>query len=268
MPDGSQHDRLDDFLALAEQLADTSGPIIRRWYRDGFAVEDKPDDSPVTQADREAESALRALIAKAFPTHGIIGEEHGRERAEADYVWVLDPIDGTRRFITGHPWFGTLIALTHQGRPLLGLIDIPMLRQRWVGVQGRPTLQRDETGTREVRTRSGVGLADALLAATSPHMFEGAAAAAFERLRGAVKFPLYGGECFSYGALAGGGLDLVVEADMAIYDFLAQVPVIEGAGGKITDWQGRPLGLHSGDKVLAAGDSGLHSAALALLAAD
>ena len=268
MPDGSQTDRLEDFLAVAGRLADTSGPIVRRWFREGFAVEDKPDASPVTQADREAEAALRAIITKAFPAHGIIGEEHGSERADADYVWLLDPIDGTRRFITGHPWFGTLIALTHLGRPILGLVDIPMLRQRWIGVRGRPTLQRDESGIREVRTRSGIGLAEALLGATSPHMFEGAAAAAFERLRGAVKFPLYGGECFSYGALAAGGLDLVAEADMAIYDFLAHVPVVEGAGGKMTDWQGRPLGLQSGDEVLAAGDSALHEAALALLAAD
>lgn len=268
MPEGSQPDRLDDFLALAEKLADTSGPIVRRWFREGFAVEVKADATPVTQADREAEAALRAGISQAFPTHGIIGEEYGRERAEADYVWVLDPIDGTRRFITAHPWFGTLIALTHLGRPILGVVDIPMLRQRWVGAQGRPTLQRDESGTREVRTRGGVGLAEALLGATSPHMFEGTATAPFERLLGTVKFPLYGGECFSYGALAAGGLDLVVEADMEIYDYLAHVAVVEGAGGVMTDWQGRPLGLESGDRVLAAGDSALHEAALAHLAAD
>ena len=268
MPAGAAGDRLDDYLALAEELAEASAPIIRKWFRSGAVVEDKADASPVTQADREAEAAMRAIIAASFPEHGIIGEEHGTEGGEADYVWVLDPIDGTKRFVAGQPWFGTLIALTHLGRPILGIIDIPLLAQRWVGAEGRPSLLRGEDGTFEVRTRSCASLEAAILSSTSPDMFTGAATAAFDRLRGAVKYALYGGDCFSYGTLASGRLDLVVEAAMGVYDFMALVPVVEGAGGRITDWQGRPLTLASGDQVLAAGDPGLHAAAMARLAAD
>lgn len=259
---------LDRLLALAERLAETSAPIIRQWFEAGTAVEDKPDASPVTRADREAEAAMRELIAAECPEHGIIGEEHGTERGEADYIWVLDPIDGTKAFITGRPWFGTLIALTHQARPILGVIDIPLLGLRWFGAAGRPTLLRRDGKASEVRTRSCTSLEAAILSATSPDMFEGAAMAAFERLSGSVKYRLFGGDCFAYGTLADGRLDLVIEAGMGIYDFMALVPVIEGAGGRITDWDGRALSLASGDRVLAAGDPALHGGALGLITAD
>ena len=268
MPDGGVPDRLDDYLALAEQLAEASAPIIRRWFEKGAAVEEKADETPVTQADREAEAAMRRMIAEAFPEHGIIGEEHGTEGGEADYVWVLDPIDGTKRFIAGQPWFGTLIALTQHARPIVGVIDIPMLEQRWVGAAGRRSLLRGKDGTSEVRTRPCPALDAAILSSTSPDMFQGAAATAFDRLRRAVKYPLYGGDCYSYGTLASGRLDLVVEAGMGVYDFMALVPVVEGAGGRITDWQGAPLTLGSGDQVLAVGDPRLHEAAVTRLAAD
>ena len=268
MPEGGAEDRLDDYLALAERLADASRGVTRRWFAEPPPVEDKTDASPVTAADREAETLLRAGIAEAHPDHGILGEEHGLERGDAEYVWVLDPIDGTKRFITGQPWFGTLISLTRQGRPILGVIDLPMLDQRWIGAAGRSALLRQGDSLSEVRTRPCAGLGAAILGATSPEMFEGPAAAAYRRLRAAVKFPVYGGECLSYGLLASGRLDLVVEAGLGVYDYLAEVPIIEGAGGKITDWQGRPLTVGSGDQVLAAGDPSLHEAALARLAAD
>ena len=267
MPDGGAPDRLDDYLALAERLAEASAAIIRRWFEKGAAVEEKADETPVTQADREVEAAMRRIIAEAFPEHGIIGEEHGTEGGEADYVWVLDPIDGTKRFVAGQPWFGTLIALTRHARPIVGVIDIPMLEQRWVGAAGRRSLLRGRDGTSEVGTRPCPSLAAAILSSTSPDMFQGPAATAFDRLRRAVKYPLYGGDCYSYGTLASGRLDLVVEAGMGVYDFMALVPVVEGAGGRITDWQGAPLTLGSGDQVLAVGDPRLHEAALARLAA-
>lgn len=254
------------FVSLAKRLADRAREITGRYFRQSLKVEDKADASPVTAADRETEAAMRGMIAEAFPDHGVVGEEQGAHRPEARFLWVIDPIDGTKRFITGHVQFGTLIALLDAGRPILGVIDMPQLDERWLGAAGRPTVHGDRRGSRSVRTRACAELADATLYCTSPGMFEGADLAAFERLRTAVKTPLFGGECYSYGLLASGFNDLVVEANMAPYDYMAQVAVIAGAGGMITDWQGRPLGLESDGRVLAAGDAALHREALDMLA--
>ena len=256
----------EPFVELAERLADRAREIVARYFRRDFEVEQKADLSPVTVADRETEAAMRAMIAEAFPDHGVLGEEHGIERGDARYLWVLDPIDGTKRFTTGHPQFGTLIALLADGRPILGVIDMPQMGERWLGAAGRPTAHRDRRGSGTARTRACGALGAAALYATSPQMFEGADLAAFERLRKAVRMPLFGGECYAYGLLASGFNDLVVEADMDPYDYLSHVAVIEGAGGVITDWQGRPLGLESDGRVLAAGDPALHRAAVELLA--
>jgi histidinol phosphatase-like enzyme (inositol monophosphatase family) len=266
MPEASPHDRCpDDFVAFAERLATASGEIALRHFRRPLEVARKADESPVTIADREAEAAMRTLIAEAYPDHGVIGEEFGAERADARYVWVLDPIDGTKRFISGHVQFGTLIALLEGGVPRLGLIDMPAMAERWLGAAGRPTTHRDHEGTRAARVRSCADPAEATLFATTPHMFPGADFAAFERVRTRVKQPMYGGECYAYGLLAMGFIDLVIEATMGAYDFLPLVPVVQGAGGMITDWQGAPLGLGSDGRVLAAGDARCHAAALELL---
>ena len=256
------------FVTLAEEMAAAAGEVARRYFRTALDVHDKPDDTPVTLADREAEAAIRAIVARAHPDHGVVGEEHGSDRPGADYVWVLDPIDGTRKFIAGNPLFGTLIALLREGRPILGVIDMPMLDERWTGAVGRPTRFTDRQGAREARVRPCADLAGAVLSASSPHMFAEEEFIAFERVRRAAKTVLYGGDCFAYGALAGGFLDLVVEADMDPYDFMALVPVVEGAGGVMTDWTGAPLGLETDGRVIAAGDKGVHEAALELLAAD
>ena len=258
----------EGFIVLAERLADLAGEIIAGYFRRPVAVERKSDATPVTAADREAEQALRAEIAKAHPDHGIVGEEYGRERAESAFVWVLDPIDGTKRFISGNPLFGTLIALLRTGRPILGLIDMPMLGERWLGAAGRPTRHRDRACARPARVRPCVGLADATLYATTPHMFLGDDLPAFERVRTQAGQTNYGGECYAYGLLASGFVDLVIEADMGVYDYLPLVPVIAGAGGIMTDWQGRPLGLESDGRVVAAGDRRVHRAALAALTPD
>ncbi len=253
---------LEPFIDLAERLADASGAIIRRYFRTTLEVEDKPDKSPVTVADREAEAAIRELIEEAFPDHGIVGEEYGAVRADAKYVWVLDPIDGTKSFITGKPLFGTLIGLLHEGAAVLGVIDQPVLGERWLGARGRPTTLNG----RPVHVRPCGELGRAALYATSPHMFEGADEQAFARVRDAVKLPLYGADCYAYGLLACGFADLVVEASLAAYDYCGVVAVIEGAGGVITDWTGAPLGLGSDGRVVAAGDRGSHERALELLA--
>lgn len=254
-----------EFVELAERLADASGRIVRHYFRGSLEIITKADASPVTVADRAAETELRRMVALAYPQHGLIGEEFPPERREAEFVWVFDPIDGTKSFITGRPLFGTLIALLHRGRPILGIIDHPALGERWIGAAGRPTtFQGKPCGV-----RACADLGRAVLAASSPHMFGSeAAAAAFHRVRTRSALTMYGADCYAYGLLASGFHDLVVEANNGIHDFLALVPVIEGAGGIITDWRGEPLGLESGDKVLAAGDPRMHAAALELLAGD
>jgi inositol-phosphate phosphatase/L-galactose 1-phosphate phosphatase/histidinol-phosphatase len=251
------------FLDLALRLADTAGPIIKRHFRSGAAILDKADQSPVTIADRDSEAAMRELIAKHAPDHGILGEEHGADRIDAEYVWVLDPIDGTKSFVTGKPLFGTLIALTHRGRPVIGIIDQPVLGERWIGIADSPA----RFNGRPIRTRACADLTEAWMYATTPQMFVGPDEAAYNRLAASVKFPLYGADCYAYGLLASGWADLVCEASLKPYDWCALVPVVEGAGGRITDWQGRPLGLEPVGRVLAAGDATLHAKALAVLGA-
>ena len=254
---------LDRFLSLAIDLADAAGEVVRPYFRRPIAVDDKPDLSPVTAADRAAERAMRELIAKRFPGHGIIGEEFGGEREEAEFTWVLDPIDGTKSFISGVPLFGTLIALAHQGRPIIGIIDQPISRERWVGASGHPTTLN---GT-PIRCRPCSSLAAATVFATSPDMFKGADAAAFARVAAAAKLVRYGADCYAYGLVAHGFIDLVVEASLKPYDFSAMPPIVEGAGGIATDWQGAPVTLASDGRVLVAGDRRAHQLALQLLAA-
>jgi inositol-phosphate phosphatase / L-galactose 1-phosphate phosphatase / histidinol-phosphatase len=253
-----------EFVALAGELADASGAVIRRWFRQKIAVDDKPDTSPVTIADREAEAVIRERIEARFPGHGIIGEEHGRVRTDAEFVWVLDPIDGTKSFISGIPLFGTLIALMRAGRPVLGIIDQPISRERWLGAAGLPsTLNGNPIGV-----RACAGLAKATLFATSPDMFKGGDVDGFARLKAQVKLCRFGGDCYAYGLLAAGFIDCIVEASLQVYDWAALVPVIEGAGGSMTDWQGGPLGIKSDGRIIACGDPGLALPARRLLLAE
>jgi inositol-phosphate phosphatase/L-galactose 1-phosphate phosphatase/histidinol-phosphatase len=252
-----------DYLAFAHELADRAGEVLRRYYRAPIPVDYKADESPVTIADREAEGVMRDLIRSRFPEHGIEGEEFASERGEAELVWNLDPIDGTKAFLVGRPTFGTLISLLRRGSPVLGIIDQPISHERWVGVLGEPSTCNGSA----IRVRSCPDLEQAVLSTTSPQMFKAAEEqAAFARLARAVKFPVYGGDCYAYGLLAMGFADLVVEADLDLHDFAALVPVIEGAGGVITDWQGQVLGRNSDGRVIAAGDRRVHARALALLA--
>ena len=250
------------FVDLACKLADAAAPIHRRYFRATTAIEAKADGSPVTAADREAEAAMRTIIEAEAPDHGILGEEYGAQRIDAEYVWVLDPLDGTQSFVTGKPTFGTLIGLTRHGSPVLGVMDQPITGERWIGVEGQATTFNGAPAA----TRLCSGLDRAWLSATSPQMFSQTEFAGFERLRQRVWRTVYGAECMAYGLLALGFVDLVVEADLKPYDFCALVPVVKGAGGAMTDWQGRPLTLKSGGRVVAAGDAGLLGPALAALA--
>jgi inositol-phosphate phosphatase / L-galactose 1-phosphate phosphatase / histidinol-phosphatase len=261
MAAGAHDPATPEEIALAHKLADAAGAIVQRYFRTPITIDDKPDLTPVTIADREAERAMRRLIGQTFPAHGIIGEEEGRERADAESVWVLDPIDGTKNFISGIPLFGTLIALVRRGRPVVGVIDQPVLGERWLGIAGQPTTLNGKP----VRTRACADLAHATLYTTSPDMFAGTDAAGFARLKSRVKLARFGADCYAYAQLSSGFIDLVVECDLKPYDFSALVPVIEGAGGAIVDWQGRALDLGSDGRVIACGDRRLLDAAKAAL---
>lgn len=247
--------KLDDELAVAHRLADTARAAIRPHFR-AVSPEFKGDASPVTIADRDAEDAMRVILMEHFPQDGVIGEEYPEYEGRSGRKWVLDPIDGTISFIAGRPIFGTLIALMHDGWPVLGIIDQPIAGERWVGRIGAPTTLNGK----EVRTRSCKSLDAAILATSSPHYFDAEGADAYMRLAHAVGgnkrqgMIVYGGDCYNYGLLASGTIDIVCEAGMALHDYAALVPVVEGAGGTMSDWQGNPLDANSDGTVLALGD--------------
>lgn len=271
LPDGDRRE-------TALLAANAAGEAIRPFFRVlDPGLELKDDRSPVTRADRAAEAAMRAVIAERHPADAILGEEAGETGpAGARWRWVLDPIDGTRAFITGRPLFTTLIAVLHDDAPVLGLIDQPITRERWFGVGGaRPTtvfLDPFAGGTtREaapfVSTRArGRRLAEAELSATSPAMFAGPTRARFDHLAGRAGRVSWGGDAYAYGLLAMGQIDVIAEASMKVWDWAALVPVVEGAGGVITDWAGAPLAAGGDGTVLAAGTAELHAEALAALA--
>jgi inositol-phosphate phosphatase/L-galactose 1-phosphate phosphatase/histidinol-phosphatase len=254
----------DEYLAFSHALADASGVVLRRYFRVSLAEEEKEDRSPVTQADREAEAELRALIAARYPAHGFLGEESGGTGGGAEYCWVIDPIDGTRNFMTGQPIFGTLIALLRRGTPVLGIIDQPITRERWVGVAGSPTTLNGQ----KVRARAArESLERCVLSTTSPYLFSEEKRVGFERLRARALHTVLGSDCYAYAVLAAGHLDLVAESGLKAHDVMALIPVIEGAGGVITDWQGAPLRFAPGETdVLAAANAALHRRALEVLA--
>jgi len=249
---------LDALLAFAGELADLARPIALSYFRTPLDVAAKSDDSPVTIADRTIEAVLRAAIEARFPDHGIFGEEMGVKKAASPYTWVVDPIDGTKSFISGFPLFGTLVALARDGRPLLGLIDAPATGERWTGVPGRASFAGQPAATSACRS-----LADARLYTTSPDAFrQESERAGWERVASEVRLRRFGGDCYIYGLLASGHVDLIVECGLQPYDYMALAPVIEGAGGVITDWQGAPLSLGSSGRVVAAATAELHAAAL------
>ena len=260
--ENAEHFFLKEFIALAHSLADAAVAVVMPYYKSRILIDTKADTSPVTVADREAESVMRTLIKEKFPNHGIFGEEYGQERIDAKYVWVLDPIDGTKSFVTGKPLFGILISLLEDGVPILGIMDNPALRERWVGCQGKKSTLNDVPVS---GARACANLSNAWLYTTTPEMFVGAEDDAFQRLAGSVCNSVYGADCYAYGLLADAHVDIVCEANMQPYDYCALVPIVQGAGGIMTNWRGEPLGLNSGSTVLAAGDKESHQAAIELL---
>lgn len=243
-------------IDLAARLADAAGAAIRPYFRREHGAEVKEDGSPVTLADRAAEAAMRRLLDAEAPGDGVVGEEYGEKPGITGRRWMLDPIDGTRSFTVGRPIFGTLIALLDGDWPVLGVIDQPVAAERWLGVAGRPTTFNG----RPAHSRPCPDLKGAMLATTSPHLFADADLPAYMALVAAVyganarQGPVYGGDCYNYGLLASGWLDLVCESGLKLHDFAALVPVVEGAGGRMCDWNGDPLTAASAGDVLAIGD--------------
>jgi myo-inositol-1(or 4)-monophosphatase len=253
-----------EWLAVAHAALDAAGAAIRPYFRAGVAAEQKLDQSPVTIADRAAENIIRAALQASFPYHGLLGEEFGEENADARYVWAIDPIDGTRAFITGRPSFCTLLALLEDGAPILGLIDQPVTGERWSG--GRDSLAsiRNPLGGK-IGTRATATLAEAELSSTSPEMFVADGLQRFGRLKAKCKRVYWGGDAYAYGLLAIGQIDIVAESGLKPWDWAALAPVIEAAGGVVTDWSGAKPRLGGDGTILAAANAALHTAALSAL---
>ena len=255
-----------DFAAFVDQLATVAGDAILPFFRTSLSIEDKNPGSsfdPVTAADRAAEAAMRTLIRRTFPDHGVIGEEYGDEHADAEYVWVLDPIDGTKSFISGMPAWGTLIALTRSGKPVFGMMHQPFLSERFSG-DGQIARYRGPAGERQLMVRPCEALSHAVLSTTSPRLMKDKDRSAFSQVEAAARLSLYGGDCYAYCMLAAGHIDLVIETGIKPHDIVPLIPIITGARGVVTTWSGETA--ENGGRIIAAGDKRVHAAALALLA--
>ncbi len=254
------------WMEFMDSLADAAGSAILPYFRTGMDIDNKADShfDPVTAADRAAEEAMRALIEARHPGHGILGEEFEATRLDAESLWVLDPIDGTRAFISGLPVWGTLIGLKHAGRPIAGMMAQPFTGERFFG-DTRSAVYRGPGGERPLRTRSCARLSEATLFTTSPRIFPPHEQPVYDSVERAVRMARYGVDCYAYAMLAAGNIDVVVESGLKAFDIVALIPVIEGAGGAVTSWTGGDAS--EGGRVVASGDPRVHEEALRLLAA-
>lgn len=254
-----------DFAAFVEELGTLSGTAIMPFFRSSLAAADKSHGGlydPVTEADRAAEAVMRKRIKDVFPTHGIVGEEFGSENPDAEFVWVLDPIDGTKAFISGLPVWGTLIGLMRNGAPAYGMMHQPFTREKFFGDGVKASL-RAPNGERTLKARACASLKDATLSCTSPTMFNEQELIAFKRVENAARLTRYGFDCYAYCMVAAGFMDIVIESNLKPYDVVALIPIIEGAGGIITTWDGKPAS--NGGAIIAAGDKRVHEEAMKML---
>jgi len=239
---------MQEFEAIANRLADAAGEIVKQYFRTSFDVETKGDDTPVTIADRAVEKRMREIIEAERPDDGIYGEEFGVKEGSSGYVWVLDPIDGTKSFVIGRPTFGTLIAVCKGGAPILGVIDQAILGERWIGTKDKTTFNGESVTCKPCPDHT-----KATICSTTPAMFDGMEPV-YENFESGCRIT-WGGDCYMYGMMANGYLDVAIEANMQPYDYLALVPVVEGAGGCISDFRGQALTIESGTStVVACGD--------------
>jgi myo-inositol-1(or 4)-monophosphatase len=255
-----------DFASFVDHLATVSGETILPFFRTALAIENKKVGGfdPVTAADRAGENIMRVLIRKTFPGHGILGEEYGSERGDAEYIWVLDPIDGTKSFVAGMLAWGTLIGLMRFGEPVFGMMHQPFIGERFSG-DGGAARYRGPAGDRDLHVRACANLADALMFTTSPLLMNEADRAIFGRVENVVKLSRYGGDCYAYCMLAAGQIDLVIETEIKPHDIVPLIPIITGAGGVVTTWENGPA--QGGGRIVVAGDARVHEAALKMLSA-
>lgn len=268
-PSSHEFERLE---ATAHELADVAAVKTIRWFRSDFGVENKCEDgqvsaqgpfNPVTVADREAEEAIRAKLAKVYPAHGVIGEEYGATNPQSPYQWIIDPIDGTAAFIMGWPMWGTLIGLTYEGSPVLGLMDQPFTRERFFSNQSAANWRGADGDVQRLKTRTCESLGDAVVSTTHPDYFSAEHRPLFDEIKDRAKTTRYGGDCYAYGMLAAGCSDLIVESGLNAYDIAALIPIVEKAGGVITTWSGGCAA--GGGDIVAAGDARVHEAAVEVL---
>ncbi len=236
------------FKPFMDEAADLAGQVALAYFRKEIPVEAKDDKSPVTQADREIEQKLRALIAKKFPDHGVVGEEFGASDENAEFVWVIDPIDGTRAFMTGRPQFGMILGLMHDGKPVVGCIDQPFTKERWFGIDNAFATHNGK----RIKVAAPRKLEESRLYAGAPLAFFGENFDAYVALCRTAKWPQYNGDCYAYGLLAMGFVDVVVEQHLKIYDVAGVAPIITGAGGYIGDWDFKPIGFDFSGYVVAS----------------
>ena len=247
---------LDEFVLFANYLSDESAKIIKKYFRKKLDIENKEDESPVTIADKETELRIRKLILDKYPNHGILGEEFENNNIQSEYLWVIDPIDGTRSFIAGHKDFGTLIALLHNNKPIVGIINCPMHDERWVGITGKQTTMNGK----KVNTSDKNTLNQSYLSTTGLYMFENDNfKIGFEKILNKTRYYRFGGDCYNYGMVASGYIDIVIENMLKVHDYMALIPIIEGAGGKITDKFGKMIKLDSDGSVVVSASEKLHT---------
>jgi len=254
---------LPELVQFASSVADAARGTSLRYFRAGPELLIKADGSPVTVADRETERVIRELLCRSYPQHAVMGEEHGWTPSDQPYTWVVDPIDGTKSYVAGAPTYGTLLALLYDGAPVLGIVDIPALDERWCGVIGQPTTMNG----RPAKTRACAGVEQAVLTIISPDKLEGDERPAVDALSRMARVRRYSSDGYSHPLLASGYVDIVVAVGQQPFDYLAVVPVVEGAGGCISDWAGKPLGLDSSGRILVTATAELHREALDALRA-
>ena len=246
---------LKEFLKFANILADKSEKVLEKYFRGNFDVEKKNDDSPVTIADKKCEEIIRKNIIKYYPSHNIIGEEFANQNNEKKFTWVIDPIDGTRSFIAGHKDFGTLISLLHNDEPILGIINCPAHNERWIGLKNQPTTLNGNT----IKTSDIEKLTDSYIFTSGIYFEDKMFRTSFDKIIGKTKYYRFGGDCYMYGMLATGLIDIVFEDTLKIWDYMALVPVIEGAGGVVTDKFNEKITINSGGSIIASANSKLHN---------
>ena len=252
---------LQEYLNFANKLADAASITSMQYFRTSLDIDNKSDESPVTIADKNTELKLRSIIEKEYPDHGILGEEFDSINPDAEFIWVIDPIDGTRSYIAGHKDFGNLISLTQNKKPIIGIINCPAHDERWVGaINQNTTLNKKSTKCSKVANIKDAYLFTSGLYFDEPHLRN-----AVDKISHKVRYFRYGGDCYMYGMLASGLIDIVIEDTLKVHDYMALVNVIEGSGGKITDKFGNEITTDSQGSVIASANEELHTEIISLI---